>query len=71
MSVSLNAVADFYRRVAQVIPGGSEEFDAFIRQNLRTHRPDVFLGILQSAFILGESHTSCFELFLQHDTSYD
>lgn len=40
---------------AQVIPGGSEEFNAFIRQNLHTQRPDVFLGILQSAFILGEA----------------
>eukprot|EP00903_Cladosiphon_okamuranus_P014241 g13230.t1 len=38
-----------------VIPGGSEEFNAFIEQTMLTDRPDVFLGILQSGFILGFS----------------
>eukprot|EP00752_Nemacystus_decipiens_P005091 g4620.t1 len=38
-----------------VIPGGSEEFNAFIEQTMFTDRPDVFLGILQSGFILGFS----------------
>ena len=38
----------------QVIPGGSEEFNVFIEQTMFTDRPDVFLGILQSGFILGE-----------------
>ena len=37
----------------QVVPGGSEEFNMFITKDLRTARPDVFLGVLQSAFILG------------------
>ncbi|CAM9640537.1 unnamed protein product, partial [Hapterophycus canaliculatus] len=39
----------------QVIPGGSEEFNDFIQQTLGTDRPDLFLGILQSGFILGFS----------------
>ncbi|CAN0239278.1 unnamed protein product, partial [Ectocarpus fasciculatus] len=42
-----------------VIPGGSEEFNAFIQQTLDTDRPDLFLGILQSGFILGFS-AACF-----------
>ncbi|CAM9690009.1 unnamed protein product [Pylaiella littoralis] len=41
-----------------VIPGGSEEYDAFIQQRLHTQEPDVYLGILQSGFILGFS-TAC------------
>ncbi|CAN0534149.1 unnamed protein product, partial [Ectocarpus sp. 12 AP-2014] len=36
-----------------VIPGGSEEFNGFIQKPLHTDRPDAFLGILQSGFILG------------------
>ncbi|CBJ29989.1 conserved unknown protein [Ectocarpus siliculosus] len=42
-----------------VIPGGSEEFNGFIQKTLHTDRPDVFLGILQSGFILGFS-AACF-----------
>lgn len=52
---------------AQVIPGGSEEFNAFIRQNLHTQRPDVFLGILQSAFILGARRTV--DVIRRHETT--
>ncbi len=49
----------------QVIPGGSEEFNAFIEHSMETDRPDVFLGILQSGFILGATAPSGGVLF-QH-----
>lgn len=45
--------------VVQVIPGGSEEFNAFIEHSMETDRPDVFLGILQSGFILGAVRCDC------------
>ena len=36
-----------------IIPGASKEFDGFISDTLDTDSPDVFLGLLQSAFIVG------------------
>mmetsp|Transcript_8914 Transcript_8914/g.13286 ORF Transcript_8914/g.13286 Transcript_8914/m.13286 type:complete len:562 (+) Transcript_8914:22-1707(+) len=36
-----------------IIPGASKEFDGFISGTLETDSPDVFLGLLQSAFIVG------------------
>mmetsp|Transcript_28435 Transcript_28435/g.47770 ORF Transcript_28435/g.47770 Transcript_28435/m.47770 type:complete len:737 (-) Transcript_28435:794-3004(-) len=36
-----------------IIPGATNEFNAFIKSNVETSTPDVFLGLLQSAFIVG------------------
>eukprot|EP01036_Dinobryon_divergens_P024156 gene24156-32573_t len=36
-----------------VIPGASKEFDKFISDNTETDSPDVYLGLLQSSFIVG------------------
>ena len=36
-----------------IIPGASKEFDAFISDNMNTDSPDVYLGLLQSSFIVG------------------
>jgi MFS family permease len=36
-----------------IVPGASNEFNAFINDNVDTDTPDVFLGLLQSAFIVG------------------
>ena len=36
-----------------IVPGASTEFNAFIQDNVDTSTPDVFLGLLQSAFIVG------------------
>lgn len=36
-----------------IIPGASEEFSDFISDNVETSHPSLFLGLLQSAFIVG------------------
>ena len=36
-----------------IIPGSTNEFDVFISKSMDTDSPDVFLGILQSSFIVG------------------
>ena len=36
-----------------IVPGSTNEFDRFISKNLGTSQPDVYLGLLQSAFIVG------------------
>lgn len=36
-----------------IIPGATNEFNEFIENNLHTSTPDVYLGLLQSAFIVG------------------
>lgn len=36
-----------------IIPGAANEFDSFINDHVDTDSPDVFLGILQSSFIVG------------------
>ncbi|KAJ1421933.1 major facilitator superfamily domain-containing protein [Ochromonadaceae sp. CCMP2298] len=36
-----------------IVPGATEEFNAFIKENVDTDTPDVFLGLLQSSFIVG------------------
>jgi len=41
-----------------IIPGASQEFNIFIQQALTTNKPNVYLGILQSSFIVGFSISS-------------
>jgi MFS family permease len=36
-----------------IVPGAASEFNAFIKDSVDTSTPDVFLGLLQSAFIVG------------------
>jgi len=36
-----------------IVPGATNEFNAFIKSNVDTATPSVFLGLLQSAFIVG------------------
>lgn len=36
-----------------IIPGASEEFSEFITDNVNTSHPSLFIGLLQSAFIIG------------------
>ena len=36
-----------------IIPGATNEFDEFISDRLHTNTPDVYLGMLQSSFIVG------------------
>ena len=36
-----------------IIPGASEEFSDFITDNMDTSHPSLFIGLLQSAFIVG------------------
>ena len=36
-----------------IIPGSTQEFNAFIKHNIDTNTPDVYLGLLQSAFVVG------------------
>ena len=38
-----------------IIPGASNEFNAFIQSKLSTSSPDVYLGLLQSSFVAGYS----------------
>lgn len=38
-----------------IIPGASEEFSAFVSDSLDTNTPDLYVGLLQSAFIVGFS----------------
>lgn len=38
-----------------IIPGASEEFSAFVSDSLDTTTPDLYVGLLQSAFIVGFS----------------
>ncbi len=41
-----------------IVPGSTNEFDQFIQKNVNTNTPDVYLGLLQSAFIVGFSLAS-------------
>ena len=36
-----------------IIPGSPTSFDGFIMETLDTSKPDVYLGLLQSSFIIG------------------
>ena len=36
-----------------IVPGSTNEFDNFITKTIHTDTPDVYLGLLQSAFIVG------------------
>ena len=36
-----------------IIPGSTNEFSQFVQNTLKTETPDVYIGILQSAFIVG------------------
>jgi predicted MFS family arabinose efflux permease len=38
-----------------IIPGATNEFNSFIQDTLGTSSPDIFLGLLQSSFIVGFS----------------
>ena len=38
-----------------IIPGAETEFEAFISESLGTDKPSLYLGLLQSAFIVGFS----------------
>jgi MFS family permease len=50
-----------------IIPGSSVEILQFIRSTLHTREPDVYLGLLQSAFIVG---FACSSLIFAHLTHY-
>jgi MFS family permease len=41
-----------------IIPGSTNEFNKFILNTVDTTKPDIFLGLLQSAFIVGFSLSS-------------
>ncbi|CAM9734461.1 unnamed protein product [Chrysoparadoxa australica] len=41
-----------------VIPGANKEFNAFIARTLNTQEPDLYLGLLQSTFVVGFSISS-------------
>jgi predicted MFS family arabinose efflux permease len=41
-----------------IVPGSTNEFDSFIIKTLNVSKPDVYLGLLQSAFIVGFSLAS-------------
>lgn len=36
-----------------IIPGSTNEFNTFIRNSINTQTPDVYLGLLQSSFVIG------------------
>ncbi len=36
-----------------IIPGSTQAFNSFIRHDIDTNTPDVYLGLLQSAFVIG------------------
>lgn len=36
-----------------IIPGATNEFNSFIKDDVNTSTPDVYLGLLQSSFIIG------------------
>lgn len=36
-----------------IIPGASIEINDFIQKDINTDKPDVYLGLLQSSFIIG------------------
>lgn len=36
-----------------IIPGSTLEFNSFIEGDIKTPTPDVYLGLLQSSFIVG------------------
>ncbi len=38
-----------------IVPGAAAEFSDFVRSSLQTSSPDIFVGLLQSAFIVGFS----------------
>jgi MFS family permease len=52
-----------------IIPGAANEFDDFIQETLNTNSPDVFLGLLQSAFIIGFLVGSVTFGYLLHTTN--
>jgi len=41
-----------------IIPGASNEFIVFVQGNIETDKPDVYIGLLQSSFIVGFSAAS-------------
>ena len=49
-----------------IIPGASSQFNAFITSNLETNSPDVYLGLLQSAFVAGYSVSILYSAHLLH-----
>lgn len=49
-----------------IIPGSSTEFDQFITDTLHTDKPDIYLGLLQSSFIVGFAISSIFFAHLVH-----
>lgn len=49
--ISLINLTNFIDR--GIIPGSTNEFNAFIEQNIHTDTPDVYLGLLQSSFVVG------------------
>lgn len=50
-----------------IIPGSADEFLVFISQSLNTDRPDIYLGFLQSGFIVGFSFAS---IIVSHQVHY-
>jgi len=52
-----------------IIPGAANEFDDFIQDTVNTSSPDVFLGLLQSAFIIGFLFGSVTFGYLLHTTN--
>jgi len=54
-----------------VIPGGSDQFNVFINDQLNrdgdeNFRPDIYLGLLQSAFVAGYSVSCLISAHLLH-----
>ncbi|KAG5179091.1 major facilitator superfamily domain-containing protein [Tribonema minus] len=49
-----------------ILPGCSQEINEFIEDSLNTSTPDVFLGLLQSAFILGFAASTLVFAHLTH-----
>lgn len=49
-----------------IIPGATNEFNSFIEDTMSTNTPDVYLGLLQSSFIVGYSVGSLFFGHLIH-----
>ncbi|GMI17363.1 hypothetical protein TrLO_g12498 [Triparma laevis f. longispina] len=53
-----------------IIPGASSQFNAFITSNLETNSPDVYLGLLQSAFVAGYSVSILYSAHLLHSNRF-
>jgi MFS family permease len=49
-----------------ILPGSANEFIQFISSSLATSKPDIYLGFLQSAFIVGFTFASVFVSHLVH-----